>query len=67
MLMPNAFPSDSQIVIDCPVCRRVIWNGTRCHHGEVVVLTPDVPKGEPEGEDVVTKANRVDKRKEGKR
>lgn len=21
------------IVVDCPVCKRTIWNGTRCFHG----------------------------------
>lgn len=38
-LTPRASPSDSRIVEDCPTCRRVIWSGTRCHHG-LVDLTP---------------------------
>lgn len=42
-LTPTASPSDSRIVVDCPVCHRTIWHNSRCTHG-VVVLTPVVPK-----------------------
>lgn len=37
-LTPVASPSDSRIVVDCPQCHRTIWAGTRCHHGEPVLL-----------------------------
>lgn len=26
---------DNQLVIDCPVCKRTIWNGAYCNHGNV--------------------------------
>lgn len=32
--------NDDRIVINCPVCRRVIWNGATCAHGVVPPMTP---------------------------
>ena len=27
--------SDTDSVVNCPTCKRVIWRNTTCHHGRV--------------------------------
>jgi hypothetical protein len=34
--------TDLRVVIDCPTCKRTIWNGATCTHGKV----PPVPPSE---------------------
>lgn len=42
--------NDRRLVIDCPTCKRTIWNGSTCSHGAVPVPTKqdadDAPKGD---------------------
>lgn len=33
--MTLGIDDEDGIVVDCPVCKRTIWNGTRCYHGAV--------------------------------
>lgn len=44
--MPDAEDRARGIVIDCPECRRTIWSGTTCTHGQVP--PPAEPVGGPE-------------------
>lgn len=46
-LTPAASPSDSRVVVDCDVCHRTIWAGTRCAHGKVPEPDPDAPREVP--------------------
>ena len=38
---------DTSVVVDCPVCKRVIWAGTACAHGAVPPPKGGGPKEPP--------------------
>ena len=35
---------ECRIVVDCPVCKRTMWAGTRCTHGQIPPPSKEAPK-----------------------
>jgi len=42
---PTKTDDERHIVINCPQCYRVIWAGSKCHHGQPIIdKNKDAPK-----------------------